>query len=139
MGSKGSVRNLNVTYCHDARLSQGHMTQVIGPSSHEKGRLGEPWEVVSLAEKKVASGSSTRSSTQGKAECQGQESEGYRTPSNLYGFALDEWPRYVRRKSVLGSLARKQVGYSILYDLLPLALDNSNEDQSGKQEWEREG
>lgn len=41
----------------------------------------------------------------------------------------------VRRSSVLGSLARDQVVCPILYVLLPLALENSsNEDQSGKEE-----
>lgn len=49
-------------------------------------------------------------------------------------------PRVRRRRSVLGSLTRKQLGYPILYVLLPLALENnSNEDWSGKEEWEREG
>lgn len=44
----------------------------------------------------------------------------------------------VRRSSVSGSLARDQVVCPILYVLLPLALENSsNEDQRGKEEWER--
>lgn len=41
---------------------------------------------------------------------------------------------------MLGSLTRKQVGYPILYILLPLVLkNNSNEDHSGREGWEREG
>lgn len=53
----------------------------------------------------------------------------------MRGSALGEWPQcgHSQRSSVLGD----QVVCPILYVLLPLSLENSsNEDQSGKEEWE---